>query len=91
MHIEDRHLLMVRAILSNYPYAFYVFGSRSKGNPKRLSDLDLCYFDAIPANTLAQIEAAFEESDLPYTVDIINWHSCSEAFQAVIQKDLIPL
>ena len=45
--ISDEHLELVKCILKKYPYNFYVFGSRSKQQAKKFSDLDLCYFDNI--------------------------------------------
>lgn len=85
--MEPRHWQIVQKILSKYPYSFYAFGSRVKGNPKTLSDLDLCFFDSIPVNTLAHLDEDFEESDLPYKVDIVDWNKCSESFKNAIKND----
>ena len=41
--LELRQQQIVREILSKYPYSFYAYGSRVKGNARKLSDLDLCY------------------------------------------------
>lgn len=87
--IEARHLKIVQDILRNYPYSFYVFGSRARGNPRQLSDLDLCFFDDIPWAVRAQIDEDFEESDLPYKVDVIDWNQCDLDFKKLIAKDLI--
>jgi predicted nucleotidyltransferase len=72
LFMEPKHLTIVQNILSKYPYSFYAFGSRARGNPKTLSDLDLCFFENIPLNVLAHIDEDFEESDLPYTVDMVH-------------------
>ena len=88
LHIEPRHWKIVKAILAKYPYAFYAFGSRARGNPKQLSDLDICFFENIPWNIRAHIDEDFENSDLPFTVDVIDWNSCDEGFQNIIKKDL---
>lgn len=89
LFMEPKHLAIVRNILSNYPYKFYAFGSRARGNPKKFSDLDICFFDNIPLNVVIQIEDDFEESDLPYKVDIVDWNKCSDDFRALIKKDLV--
>jgi len=89
--MEPRHLKIVKDILSDYPYTFYAFGSRARGNPKFLSDLDLCFFESIPSSILFRIEESFEESDLPYKVDLVDWNKCSEEFKNMIKKDLVPL
>lgn len=91
IQLEPRHLKMITDILAPYPYTFYVFGSRAKGTARRLSDLDLCYFDTIPLLVLAEIQEKCTESNLPFTVDFINWHRCKPQFQELIKNDLIKL
>ncbi len=91
LDMEHRHLKIVQDILGRYPYKFYVFGSRVRGCAKKFSDLDLCFFDNIPVIELSQIEEAFEESDLPYKVDLINWNSISIDFREIIKDDLVSL
>ncbi|MES2252424.1 MAG: nucleotidyltransferase domain-containing protein [Pseudomonadota bacterium] len=86
--MDDQHLNIVENVLKKYPYTFYAFGSRAKGNPKRLSDLDLCFIENIPGNIRSHIDEDFENSDLPYKVDIVDWHMCDENFQKLIRKDL---
>lgn len=87
--MEERHYTIVQNILSKYPYTFYAFGSRVRGNPKPLSDLDICFFEDIPWNIRSHINEDFEESNLPFTVDIVDWNTCSEAFRANIKPDLL--
>jgi len=89
LYMKPAHLTIVKNILSKYPYTFYAFGSRARGNPKPLSDLDLCFFDTIPINVLAHIDEDFEESDLPFKVDIVDWNKCSETFRTMIKPDLV--
>ena len=86
---EERHLKIIKDILSKYPYTFYASGSRARGNPKKFSDLDLCFVEPIPLNVLSHINEDFEESWLPYTVDVVNWNSCKQEFKDIIQKDLV--
>ena len=80
---------IIAKILHLYPYTFYAFGSRVKQTAKPYSDLDLCYKDAIPDYIVSEIEEAFENSDLPFKVDIVNWQQCSEEFQSFVAKDLV--
>ena len=89
IHMEDRHWKIVRDILNQYPYTFYAYGSRVKGNPKRFSDLDLCFTDPIPWNIQSHIDEDFEESDLPFKVDVIDWNLMGPEFQDLIRKDLL--
>jgi predicted nucleotidyltransferase len=87
--IEERHKKIIFDILNKHPYHFYAFGSRVKGKAKRFSDLDLCFFDKIPDKVISDLEEQFEESNLPYTVDIVDWNSCDPSFQEIIKKDAI--
>lgn len=91
VYMDQRHQEMLRDILSRYPYTFYVFGSRAKGNPKPFSDIDLCFKEEIAVRDLLAIEEALEESDLPFTVDLVDWNKCSVQFQKMIQNDLVKL
>jgi uncharacterized protein len=71
LQLESRHQKIVQQILAKYPYKFYAYGSRVKGNARKLSDLDLCYQENIPDATAFQIEEEFKESDLPFIVDLV--------------------
>ena len=82
--LDPKHLAIVQAILKKYPYSFYVFGSRVKGTSHKFSDLDLLYFEEIPPKVLSQLEEEFEESDLPFKVDLVNYHRCDEDFKQCI-------
>ncbi len=96
LEIRPKDLATVRAILHNAlgPGArVWVFGSRSKGGARRGSDLDLAV-DAGRALTLqdtAVLNAAFEDSDLPYRVDVVDWRSIDRGFAAIIEPDRIEL
>jgi predicted nucleotidyltransferase len=89
LSMEDRHWKIVFDILAKYPYTFYAFGSRAKGHPRQFSDLDLCYCEDIPIKDLARLKEDFEESSLPYKVDLVNWKTCDDTFRSLMQKDLI--
>ena len=91
IYMEERHLKIVREILSPYPYKFCVFGSRVRPTHNQYSDLDLCAMDDIPDVTKSCINEAFEESNLPFKVDIIEWNKISTDFQMLIKNSLIPL
>lgn len=63
-----------------------VMGSRAEGRGKPFSDLDLVVMGGEPLSlrALGQLRHAFDDSRLPFTVDIIEWASCSDAFRRVI-------
>jgi predicted nucleotidyltransferase len=64
----------------------WVFGSRWKQQSRRNSDLDLVIIgsERLSMATLARLRDAFEESDLPFTVDFCDWNRLSPGFQNLI-------
>ena len=91
IQLEPRHLKIVKDILASYPFKVFVFGSRSKGTAKSLSDLDLAILDNIDKSTYRKIMDEFEESNLPFKVDLIIWNKIDSNFQNHIKNDLVEL
>jgi predicted nucleotidyltransferase len=92
--IEDRHLGVVLDILKDIDGDIYVFGSRAKGTAAKYSDLDLtidCKGARMPSRVLAKLEMAFEDSPLPYKVDIVDLNGISPNFRTAITKDFVKL
>ncbi len=93
--LEPRHRDEVRRILARHtPQArAYVFGSRAGGASKRFSDLDLALEieGEFTIEALAKLRQAFSESDLPMSVDIVDWNTIDPEFRAVIAPQRIPL
>ena len=71
----------------------WAFGSRAVGRARRLSDLDLAIDAgrALELGELAGLREAFAESDLPWRVDLLDWHGTDPAFRARIAGTLVPL
>ncbi len=88
IHIESRHLEIVQKILRPYHQEFYVFGSRSKGNQRPLSDLDITSKKPLSKLQVSEINELLEESNLPFKVDLILWDEIEESFKKTIQADL---
>ena len=65
-----------------------VFGSRVNGTPQPYSDLDLAVIgkEKIPIRTLGLLREAFEASELPFRVDVLDWNAITESFQNVIEQ-----
>lgn len=89
--LTDQQLKIVLEILKKYPYNFYAYGSRIKRKSKATSDLDICFMEKIPLNVQSQIEEDFEESDLPFSVEVSDYNLMTEEFRELIKKDLVPL
>ncbi|HNZ54790.1 MAG TPA: nucleotidyltransferase domain-containing protein [bacterium] len=86
--LSPKHLETVREILKYHlPVCeVRVFGSRIKGTAKSYSDLDIALVckEKIQRKKLHEIREAFEESDLPIRIDIIDFNAISKEFQEVI-------
>ena len=71
--LSEKSLAMVRGILSACPAveAAILYGSRAKGTHRPGSDIDLTLVGtALNQDFLAQLSRAFDESSLPYMVDL---------------------
>jgi predicted nucleotidyltransferase len=69
--------------------AVWVFGSRAQGRARAASDLDLAIDAGRPLSReeATALHEVFEESDLPYTVDVVDLCSTSPSFRALIERD----
>lgn len=93
--IEKKHLDLVKQILQKHVpnVPVWIFGSRIKGTAKTYSDLDLVIVDQdkIPLENYYKIKDAFEESTLPYRVDVLDWHRINPSFRQLIQQNYIEM
>ena len=89
VNIQPRHLDLVRAILRQHlPQGgkVWAFGSRARGDNRAASDLDLAVDvgRALTLIELAALCAGFEESTLPYKVDVVDMRQISAAFRDIV-------
>ena len=92
--IKPEHLKIVQSILKRHlpeGTQVMVFGSRVKHCARVFSDLDLLLHANKPLSmqVLANLAFDFEESDLPYKVDLVDWMSTSDEFKAIIAPQCI--
>jgi predicted nucleotidyltransferase len=69
----------------------WAFGSRVQKTAREYSDLDLVVLGETPL-TLAEkadLHEAFDESDLPFKVDIVDWATTNENFKKIIRKKYV--
>lgn len=85
MDIQPQHEHIVKTILRQHvPGAVvYAFGSRVALTAKPHSDLDLVIVGEgeIPIQRIHLLEEAFADSDLPFRVDVLDWHVISDDFR----------
>ena len=88
--LPSEQLAQVRDILKLYApnTPVWAFGSRAQMTANKHSDLDIVIVGErkIPQKTLYQLIDAFEESELPIKIDVLDWHRISEAFQNNIKQ-----
>jgi len=91
--IRPDHWAIVAEILLRHVPTCEVraFGSRVTWTAKEYSDLDLAIVTTQPLDHLrmADIREAFEESDLSFKVDVLDWAVISKAFQKIIDKKYV--
>ena len=84
----------VLALLNRYlpNTTVWAYGSRVKWTSQPASDLDLVAF-AEPGQSarLAELREAFDESDLPFRVDLFVWDDVPEGFHARIEAEHVAL
>ncbi|MBN1961148.1 MAG: nucleotidyltransferase domain-containing protein [Deltaproteobacteria bacterium] len=90
LDLNKNELVIIREILKRYIHDSHVlaFGSRCTGQARKYSDLDLAIYNNISINDLAwaNMRADFDESDLSFRVDIINWNDLDEEFRQTIKS-----
>jgi len=93
--ISPENWQIVREILQRYvpDREVWAFGSRAKWTAKEFSDLDLAIIGDTPLSIAltADMKEAFQESALPFKIDIVDWASITPSFQQVIQAAKIQI
>ena len=91
LNLSDAQLSLLQQLLSIHipDVRVWAFGSRVKGTAKAWSDLDLALIaeQVLPQQQLFKLQDALEESDLPFKVDLVDWHDISTEFQQLILKN----
>lgn len=87
--VTEHELDIILAIIEEYVPSCEVraFGSRVKGKIKPYSDLDLAIVgkSELGMSLLFDIKEAFQQSELTFRVDLLDWHTISPEFKKVIE------
>lgn len=94
--VAPDELQIVRKILAeSLPQGFrvYVFGSRAGGKVKPWSDLDLLFEgnEPLPLEVRARLASEFDDSRLPWKVDLVDRATISKEFARIVDADKIAL
>lgn len=95
IHVSEKELKIICSILRSVlgEELVYVFGSRSRGDHRKTSDIDLAIVGSKPMTMAvrSQLEFGFSESDLPFKVDVVDMLTVDETFKRIIEADAVPL
>ena len=84
----------IQSIFQSFPEVktVHLFGSRAKGNYRLGSDVDLAIMNrGLGSRTLARLKSRFEESTLPYKIDLVDFNNLTKhEFIEHIQRVGIP-
>ncbi|MCY4653978.1 MAG: restriction endonuclease subunit S [Dehalococcoidia bacterium] len=71
----------------------WVFGSRANWTTKDSSDLDLALQakQKLDRKVVGALKDAFEDSELPYTVDVVDINQIGDSFRQIIESQRVPL
>jgi predicted nucleotidyltransferase len=91
----EHRRLVLNILRANLPQStkVWVFGSRATGKARRYSDLDLA-IDAgrlLTLDKIAELTEAFSDSDLPYKVDLVDWHNIDDRWRPTIMAERVAL
>ena len=88
--ISEKEEKIIKNILAKYPYEFYYYGSRVKGDFTISSDLDILIEckNELPPSYIEKLETEFNESLIPYRVNFSQHCKMDDYFYELIKKDL---
>ena len=93
--VSPSDLETVQRILQEHvpELAVRAFGSRVSWTARETSDLDLALMTTEPLDLLrvAEMREAFDESALPFRVDLVDWASTSENFRKMIEREYVTI
>jgi len=92
--LTDRDMRTIRSIFEKYDElsCVHIYGSRANGNYHAGSDIDLAVMDEELSDVLIRrMKSDFEESSLPYFVDIVHFPSLQhESLKEQIRQAGVP-
>lgn len=91
--VTEQEESIIKNILKDYPYSFFYYGSRVKGDYTKSSDLDILLKadEKLPTTMLNELEIKFNKSKIPYIVNISEYICINEKFYKLIEPDLVPV
>ena len=90
--VTSKEETIIKEILREYPYEFYYYGSRVKGDYTKSSYLDILIKSDTPIPTLImnELSTKFNESKIPY-VNFSDFNLLEDNFFKHIQPTLVKI
>src|SRR3954454_6215536 len=75
--------------LGEHDAAVWLFGSCARGEARQHSDIDIAILprDNLPSGFFAELAADFEESPIPYDVDLVDLRSADAALIDEVRRE----
>lgn len=95
--LNSKSTKIIKQIIYKYlpknAYEVFIFGSRATGTSRKFSDIDLGINGpkALSAEEYVLIKSAFDESDLPYRVDLVDFKNVSDKFKQISLSKIIKI
>lgn len=95
--LNNNYLTIIKNIVSKYLNLqkdfVFIFGSRATETEQTFSDIDIGIERKTPikGSTIVKMQGDFENSDLPFNVDIVDFSRVSERFKTIARQHIIPL
>lgn len=92
--LEKEYITFIKNTVSEYlkEYKLYIFGSRVKKRAKEYSDIDIAIDSQEFSPAIkSRLEFAFEDSTIPYEIDIVDLNNISTRFKNLIKDDLVQI
>lgn len=80
---------MVLGALGEHDAAVWLFGSCARGEARQHSDIDIAILpkDDLPSGFFAELAADFEESPIPYDVDLVDLRHADAALVDEVRRE----
>ena len=91
--VTEKEEEIIKNILKKYPYEFYYYGSRVKGDFTRGSDLDILLKNEteIPYSLTDDLKTEFNKSLIPYIVNVSVYSNMDKDFYKLIEPSLVKI
>lgn len=90
--VAPKYLKMITSILAQHlpSRQVWAYGSRVKRTATHRSDLDCVVFGATDSD-IADAKEAFDASEIPFEIQLLNWERIPDDFKENIKKQYVVL